>query len=76
MKLWLAAFACECIARPGNPRVQDAYMAITLLLMTLPSLCLVWMVRKVYAWERLRELEEESSKHDIRQGFTPTDLIR
>lgn len=48
----MIALACDCIARAGNPRVQDAYLAVTLLLMLLPCLCSAWMVRKIWAWEK------------------------
>ena len=50
---WLQApaFACDCIAKAGNPRVLNAYILMTLILMALPTLTLVYMVRRIRSWE-------------------------
>lgn len=45
-------FACNCIAKAGNHRVLNAYMLMTLILMALPTLTLIYLVRRIRAWER------------------------
>ncbi len=43
--------ACNCIARAENPRVLNAYLLITCILMLLPILTLTFLVRRIQAWE-------------------------
>jgi hypothetical protein len=45
------AMACNCIARAENPRVLNAYLLITCILMLLPILTLTFLVRRIQAWE-------------------------
>ena len=52
--LWLQApaFACNCIAKAGNHSVLNAYLLMTLILMALPTFTLIYLVRRIRAWEQ------------------------